>query len=73
MVALDSLCHSVGWSVGRLVGQSVDGLACSLACLLEGGLSSSIEEMFLHKNQYGVQRQASCRNYRNELKQKFGT
>jgi hypothetical protein len=48
MVALDSF---VGWSVGRSVGQSVVGRWFgSLACLLEGGLSSSIEEMFLHRN-----------------------
>ena len=45
MAALDSF-------VGRSLGRSVGGwlAACSLARLLEGGLSSSIEEMFLHRN-----------------------
>ena len=53
MVALDSFVgRSVAWSVGRLIGRSVGGwlAARSLARLLEGGLSSSIEEMFLHRN-----------------------
>ena len=36
--------RSVDWSVGRWLAR------CSLARLLEGGLSSSIEEMFLHRN-----------------------
>ena len=38
------ICWSVAWSVGGWLA------ARSLARLLEGGLSSSIEEMFLHRN-----------------------
>ena len=46
------VCWSVGRLVGRLIGRSVGGglAARSLARLLEGGLSSSIEDMFLQRN-----------------------
>ena len=57
MVALDSfvgrlLGRSVGrWLVDWSVGRSVVGsLLARFARLLEGGLSSSIEEMFLLRN-----------------------